>query len=336
MKSKKIIAQTLFLVALVVGTALILRKQQIYRTNEGKVFGTIYHIKYQYGEDLQSAIEDELARVDHSLSPFNKQSVITAVNQNQKVQLDSFFCTVIRRAQQISLDTDGAFDITVAPLVNAWGFGFKSQSFPDSSLVDSLMQLTGYQKIRLENGRLHKEDPRILLDCSSIAKGFGCDVVARLFDRLGIDNYLIEIGGEVVARGHNPHKQPWGIGVSKPVDDSLAVNQELQTVLRLTDIGMATSGNYRNFYFKDGKKYAHTIDPHTGRPVQHSLLSSTVISADCMTADAYATAFMVMGLDRAKACVERHPELEAYFIFTDSLGQLQTWNSEGLRPYLQE
>ena len=153
-----------------------------------------------------------------------------------------------------------------------------------------------------------------MLDCSAIAKGFGVDAVARLLERKGIKNYMVDIGGEVVVRGKNSKMNAWRIGINKPVDDSLSVNQELQTVLAISDVGMATSGNYRNFYYKGGKKYAHTIDPRTGYPVQHSILSSTVIAKDCASADAYATAFMVMGLDSAKAFCEAHPELDAYFI----------------------
>ena len=285
-----------FLVLLIVGTVLILRKQSPYQTDQGLVFGTVYKITY-----LKEEIEKELQKVDNSLSPFNKQSVITRINHNTDMQADSLFAYVFNLAKTISNETGKAYDVTVAPLVNAWGFGFKHSQFPDSLTIDSLRQFVSIDKIQLNaEGEVVKADPRMMLDFSSIAKGFGVDCVARLFDRKGIRNYMIDIGGELVLKGQNSKMEPWRIGINKPIDDSLSVNQELQTVLEITNAGMATSGNYRNFYYKDGKKYAHTIDPRTGYPVQHNILSSTVIAKDCATADAYATAFMVLGEIHAK------------------------------------
>ena len=323
-----------FLAFLIIGTVLILRKQAPYQTDEGLVFGTMYKITYQSKDNLKKDIEAELQKVDNSLSPFNKQSVITHINNNDNMQADSMFAYVFRLAKTVSADTHGAFDITVAPLVNAWGFGFKKSTGVDSLIVDSLRQMIGYQKIDLQNNRIMKKDPRIMLDCSAIAKGFGVDAVARLLERKGIKNYMVDIGGEVVVRGKNSKMNAWRIGINKPVDDSLSVNQELQTVLAISDVGMATSGNYRNFYYKGGKKYAHTIDPRTGYPVQHSILSSTVIAKDCASADAYATAFMVMGLDSAKAFCEAHPELDAYFICSGEGDKYETYFTDGMKKFI--
>ncbi len=170
-----------------------------------------------------------------------------------------------------------------------------------------------------------------MLDCSAIAKGYGCDIVARLLERKGVRNYMVEIGGEVVAHGISEKRVPWKIGVTKPTDDSLNVEKELQTVLNVKNMAMATSGNYRNFYYRGGRKYAHTIDPHTGYPVQHSLLSATVLAKTCAEADAYATSFMVMGMEKAKALLERHSELMAYLIYIDAKGMLQVWFSPTLK-----
>ena len=175
-----------------------------------------------------------------------------------------------------------------------------------------------------------------MLDCSAIAKGYGCDVVARLLSKKGINDYMIEIGGEIVTKGINQKQQPWRIGVNKPTEDSLNTNQELQTVLNVTDIAMATSGNYRNFYYKNGKKYAHTIDPKTGYPVQHSLLSATVLAKNCATADAYATSFMVMGLEKAKGILRQHSELMAYLIYTNDDGKTEVWYSPSLKEKILE
>lgn len=323
-----------FLLLLIIGTVWILRKQAPYQTDQGLIFGTMYKITYQSKENLKTEIEAELQKVDHSLSPFNKQSVITHINNNTDMQTDSLFAYVFQLAKQISEETHGAFDITVAPLVNAWGFGFKNAANVDSLTIDSLRRFVGFEKVKLENGKVIKQDPRTMLDCSAIAKGFGVDCVARLLDRKGVRNYMIDIGGEPVMKGENPKMEPWRIGINKPIDDSLAVNQELQTILRISDAGLATSGNYRNFYYKDGKKYAHTIDPRTGYPIQHNILSATVVAGDCATADAYATSFMVLGLDSAKAICAAHPELDAYLIYAKEDGKTDVYYTEGMEKYI--
>ena len=338
MKNKKLLWQLPFLTLLVVGTILIIRQQHSmpYRKTSDFIFGTTYHVTYQCDSDLTQSIKAELLKVDASLSPFNKESVITAVNENQDVLLDDMFKEVFNLAMDISKDTDGAFDITVAPLVNAWGFGFKNGSQPSSHQVDSLLQLVGYEKVSMVDGKVTKRDPRIMLDCSAIAKGYGTDRVARLLQSRGIQNYMVEIGGEVVTSGVNPDRVPWKIGVTKPTDDSLNIGHELQTVLNVTDKAMATSGNYRNYYFKGGKKFAHTVDPKTGYPVQHSILSATVLAKSCAVADAYATSFMVMGFDKARQVLERHPELMAYFIYSNQKGDMDVWYSPSLREKISE
>lgn len=316
MNKKKLIWQVLFLAALIIGTIVILQKQPPYRTNEGMVFGTIYKITYQSKEDLHSDIKAALQEVDNSLSPYNPNSIITRINHNEDTTLNTFFTDVFNMAQYISDETEGAFDITVAPLVNAWGFGFKNAIDIDAVTIDSIRQFVGYNKIRIENDKIIKEDKRLMLDCSAIAKGYGVDKVAQALEKKGVQNYMVDIGGEVSVKGKNPKMNRWRIGINKPIEDSLSVNQELQTILEITDAAMATSGNYRKFYYKEGKRYAHTIDPRLGYPIQHNILSATVIAKDCTTADAYATAFMVMGLEKAMAYCEQHPELNGYFICT--------------------
>ncbi len=327
------ILKLLFLVALIIGSVVIVSRHSNakYVTDEGKVFGTYYHITYSYSHSIQQEIDKRLAMVDASLSPFNKRSIITAVNQNRDVRVDSMFRYIFNLAHEVSDNTNGAFDITVAPLVNAWGFGFEKKDSVNPNQIRELLQSVGYRKVSLsQSGRVMKQNPDTKLDCSAIAKGYGCDVVAGLFDELGIENYLIEIGGEIVAKGENAKQQKWSIGINRPVDDSLMVENKVAAVLELTDCGLATSGNYRRFYYKNGKRYAHTIDPRTGYPVQHTLLSSTVIAKNCATADAYATAFMVLGIDSAKIVLANHPELEAYFIYSDSKGGYGVWMSQKL------
>lgn len=334
MEKKKSRWPLLLIIPFLAATILILKKQKPYQYDQGMVFGTVYHFTYQSDENLKEEIEAELKKFDDSLSPFNDSSVISRVNRNEELVTDSFFQACFKRSMEISKETDGAFDITIAPIANAWGFGFKKGAFPDSVMIDSLRQFTGYEKVSVVDGKVIKQDPRIMLSCSAVAKGYSVDVVAHLLDRKGIKNYMVDIGGEVVVKGENPKQAEWRIGINKPVDDSLSVNQELQTVLKVTDLGMATSGNYRNFYYKDGKKYAHTIDPRTGYPIQHSVLSTTVIAKDCMSADAYATAFMVMGLKEAEKFANAHPEIDVYFIYTDDNGNIKTYFTEGMKKYI--
>ena len=328
-----------FLVLLVVGTIFIVRRNNPhavpFQQEEGYVFGTVFHTTYQCDSSLHDAIMSELQAVDASLSMFNPNSTISRINSNESMTTDSLFRIVFIQAQQISAATDGCFDITVAPLVNAWGFGFKNSSLPDSSRVDSIRQHIGWERVSLDGNQLVKQDTAMVLDFSAIAKGFGADQVASLFNRHDIANYMIEIGGEIVVRGHNPKGNAWTIGINKPVEDSTSTNRELETILKLSDCGMATSGNYRNYYIdKNGRKLAHTIDPHSGYPVQHSILSSTVVAPTCAMADAFATSFMVMGLEGAKKVLAAHPELKAYFILSDDNGGYKIWHSESLKENL--
>lgn len=324
----------IFLAFLIVASMLIITRhsENRYIENQGNVFGTNYHITYSYTRDLQQAIDQRLGEVDASLSAFNKRSTISAINSGRSLRTDSMFRSVFRLAETVSANTYGAFDITVAPLVNAWGFGFQKHDSVTPAMIHQLLTTVGYRKVSLSpSGDVVKQNPHTQLDCSGIAKGYGCDQVAALFDSLGIKNYLIEIGGEIVARGKNKKNEDWTIGVNTPREDSVQVDNEIAAVLRLTDCGMATSGNYRRFYYKNGRRFAHTIDPRTGYPVQHSLLSSTVIARNCATADAYATAFMVLGVDSARTVLARHPELEVYFIYATPDGRYATWMSPALR-----
>ena len=321
-------AAFIFLLLLIAGTVWIVRfrgTSQL-RTAQGGIFGTTYHVKYESPQPLDAEILAELQRVDASLSVFNPQSVISQINDGRRERVDAMLYEVLQKARQVSEATGGAFDITVMPLVNAWGFGFKHGKLPvPDREVDSLRALVGYRRLELTSDSvLHKEDARISIDCGAIAKGYGVDRVARLLRDRGVRSFMVEIGGEVVTKGRNPQTaRPWQIGVSRP-DETRQGEGEVQTVLSLENAALATSGNYHNFYIRDGRKYAHTIDPRTGRPVQHSLLSATVMAHDCATADAYATAFMVLGLDSAMQVVKGTKGLKAYFIYADGQGRLKT------------
>lgn len=324
-----------FLIFLIIGTVYILGKQKPYHTNSGKVFGTFYNITYSSDADLHEEIKKSLMQVDNSLSPFNKQSIITAINNNIDTQPDSMFIHVFTLAQDISSKTGGAFDITVAPLVNAWGFGFKKGITPDSTTIDSLRQYIGYNTVALCDGKIIKQHPETMLDCSAIAKGYGCDAVAATLEANGVENYMVEIGGEVVTKGKNSKGGLWTIGISKPTDNPTTASNELHQIIGITGKSMATSGNYRNYREENGRKIAHTIDPRTGYPVQHTLLSATVIADDCATADAHATAFMVMGLDKAMEYCNTDKSIDGYFIYSTQTGVLKTQMTEGFRKYLK-
>jgi thiamine biosynthesis lipoprotein len=248
------------------------------------------------------------------------------------MQTDERFRHVFTLAQRISEATGGAFDITVAPLVNAWGFGFKQGTNPSDAQIDSLRQFVGMDKVQLQGDTLTKTDPCLMLDCSAIAKGYGVDGVADYLEGTGIHDYMIEIGGEIRVSGTNPQGKPWHIGIIKPVDDPLAQDTgDIQQVVEVSNTAIATSGNYRNYYEQDGRKIAHTIDPRTGRPVQRNILSATVLAPDCATADAFATAFMVVGLDEARQILEKQTNLKAYFICADKQGKIFTWHSPTLQ-----
>ncbi|HCC85723.1 MAG TPA: thiamine biosynthesis protein ApbE [Porphyromonadaceae bacterium] len=313
------------------------KKAYIYHQEQGEIFHTGFHIKYAYSRSLREEIMAELERFDQSLNPFREDAIITKVNRNEPVKLDTFFRNVFDRSQEISRKTDGKFDITISPLVNAWGFGFANMDSINPAIIDSLKQFVGYEKITIDTeGNIVKSDPRITLNTSAIAKGYACDVVGDLLERHGIENYMVEIGGEITARGVNDKGECWRIGVEKPIDDNFGIQHELQTILSLCDKALATSGNYRNYYIKDGKKYAHTIDPQSGYPSQTDILGATVIADDCMTADAFATAFMTMGIEKSKAVAATVPSLDYLFIYEMADGSFGTVQSEGFEQFITD
>jgi len=301
--------------------------------------GTTYHITYENDGkvNLQPFIDTLLRRFDMSLSTYEKNSIISRINHNDStVVADDLFAELFKCAQQVSETTDGAFDITIAPLADFWGFGSgKKHEAVDSAKVDSLRELVGYKKIRLVNGKLIKDNPNITLNVNAIAQGYAVDVVARYLEDEGVENYMVEIGGEVRVKGHNAENKLWRIGIDKPQEDASEFERQLQTIIQLQNKSLATSGNYRQFYVENGIKYSHTINPATGYPIRSKLLSATIIADDCMSADAYATACMVMGLEKSIELVKQHKELEAYFIFINDAGKYEVYYSDGIKDMLQ-
>ena len=303
-------------------------KEKEYQHSDGFVFGTVYSVTYSNpdNQDLSVNIKNALNAVNSSLSMFNAESTISKINNNQPVVLDSLFLKVWDKGQEVSRCTKGAFDMTVAPLVDLWGFGLKNREVVTDAEADSVCQYVGYELVVLEDGIIHKAYPEMRIDAGAIAKGYACDVVADTLEAYGCTDFCVEIGGEIVVKGLNSKGVNWHIAINKPVEDSLCINREIQEVVELTNCAMATSGNYRNYYESQGKKYAHTIDPLTGYPVQHNLLSATIIAPDCMTADAWATACMVVGLEKAQTWINNHHDLKGYLIYEEN-GELKTWQS---------
>ena len=299
-----------------------------YFRNEGKVFGTYYNIRYEARADLQDSINAALTAFDNSLSMFNPHSILSAINDNRDTTTDAAFEAMWSEAERVYALSGGAFDITVATLVNFWGFGRRvagdSYSNLQSSIsnlqssIDSLLSFVGFEKVALVNHRVVKDDYRTQIDGGAVAKGQACDMIAAVLSRQGCTNWLVDIGGEVVAHGVNDKGEPWHIGITKPNLNNEGAQEDLQQVLAVSDICMATSGNYRNYYYADGERRSHTIDPRTGYPVQHSLLSATVVSSSCMRADALATACMVLGAEEALAMIDRAGDAACYLIVAEN------------------
>ncbi len=296
---------------------------------QGNAQGTTFQILYydSLQRDFSSQVDSLLKQLDYSLSTYVPYSIISRVNKNDStVILDEHFISVFNRAQEIAIISNGAFDITVAPLVNAYGFGFTKKENIDSLLIDSLLQFVGYQKVKIENGKLIKEKPQMQLDFNAIAQGYSVDVIANFLEEKAVSDYLVEIGGELRCKGVNAKGNYWNIGIDKPIEN--AEKREIQTVVSLKNRAMATSGNYRKFYEEGGMKYSHTLNPKTGWPVKHHLLSVTVLADDAMTADAFATVFMVMGKEETLKFLENHKELnlQVYLIYQEN-GKLQVFNT---------
>ena len=314
-------------------------RQAAFMAVDGFTQGTTYHIVLKQPLRLllkgrppvtKEEIDSLLHRFDLSLSSYVPASVISRINRNDPtVRTDTFFNVCYRASERIWRETNGAFDITVGPLVDAWGFGPEGPEPVDSAIIDSLRQFVGMEKVKLVGDRVIKSDPRIRLDVNAIAQGYSVDVVGAYLEKKGIRSYLVEIGGELKAKGRKGPGDPWKIGVDKPVDNNNIPGENLQVVLKLHDKALATSGNYRKFYEKNGVKYGHEIDPHTGYPARNRLLSVTVLTDECILADGYATAFMVMGLEKSKAFVEARDDLDAYFVYSDDQGNFRTLYTKG-------
>jgi thiamine biosynthesis lipoprotein len=296
--------------------------------NSGITWNTEYNIKYCHHTNLSDSIISVLREVELSVSPFNKKSRITAINENRSDTLDGYLSRLYDKSVEINRESGGAFDPTVSPLVNLWGFGYEKAGKANRQAVDSILMFVGIDKTRKEGIRIVKSDGRTTFNFSAIAKGMGCDEVGKMLERNGVTDYIVEIGGEITAKGHNPKGQKWRISIDKPINANDTVIHHSAGIVEITNCGIATSGNYRNYHTDSaGNKVAHTINPRTGMPEQSDVLSATVIAPDCMTADAYATTFMVLGLEKSKKLLDKHPEISAMLITSGNGNSLKIWES---------
>ena len=314
------------------------RKEPVLIKIDGETQGTYYAITYYHDDstNLKPSVDSLLRRFDSTASTYKPNSIISRMNNNDPaVKADEMFGIIFHKSMEVSEKTNGAFDITVGPLVNAWGFGLANRTKMNQHIVDSLMPLVGYHKVMLDNGKLVKTDPQIQIDFNAIAQGYSVDVVAAFLDSKGIQSYLIDIGGEVLARRTKPGGEKWSVAIEMPAKNA-DDKRTIQAVVSLQDMAISTSGSYRKFYEENGKRYSHEIDPATGYPVKHSTLSVSVVAKDCMTADAYATAFMVMGVEKGKEYLKKHPKLDVYFIYTAPDGSMKSYYTKGFSKLLKK
>ena len=304
---------------------------------QGLAQGSYYAITYfdEQNRNFQREIDSIFRAVDRSVNLWVDSSVISKVNRNEDVALDKIFIDNFNLAQEAARLSDGYFDPTISPIVAAWGFSYKSGDSLTSQRIDSLRALVDYRNVRIENGKVVKENPNITLDFNAIAQGYTSDLIAAFLDGKGIRSYLVDTGGEIMARGGKPDGKPWIVGIEKPADnwDSERV---VQTRVALRDKGLVTSGSTRKYVERDGKRYSHSIDPKTGYPVEHNVLSVTVLAENSAWADALASICMVMGMEKSLPLIENMDGVEAYYIFQNENGALETFATEGFGECIVE
>lgn len=302
-----------------------------YQKCSGVVWTTQYHITYQSEKLFDDSIQAVFDAVNDCASMFNKNSLVSRINRNEETLVDSMFVKLYEASMFVNKETNGAFDPTVSPLMKIWGFVEKTGETPSVNKIDSIRNFVGINKTSLTiDNQIIKQDSRLEFDFSAIAKGLGCDEVGRMLERNGVENYLVEIGGEIALKGVNPNGLEWCVSVDSPTEqykEGLEMNDGL-VILRLTSGGVATSGNYRNYKVIDGKKVVHTMNPLNGYPEENDLLSATIVAKNCMLADAYATACMVMGFERSKEFLENKSDLGAFLVYVEEGDSLLVWSND--------
>ncbi len=333
MSSKKIFLG----LSVIIFCAISCQKNENYIKFSGPTQGTMFNITYCCETNYNVEIDSLLNVFNMSLSNYNPNSLISQINRNETDSLNAMTEEFFVVSQEVWKNTDGFFDITVAPIVNVWGFGWQrneNQQVPDSVTIDSLLQYVGSEKFVIENGKILKQ-PETQFITNAIAQGMSVDFISDFFKSKGVNNFLVEIGGEVYCAGINSKGKKWRIGVDKPIEGTGYDNRENQIIIELSDMAVNTSGNYRKFLEDGEKKYGHSINPKTGFSTENEMLSATVIYSDCIRADAYATAFMVMGHEKAMKIVESIDGMEAYFIIHEN-GETKSVESSGFDKFVSE
>lgn len=305
---------------------------------EGTAQGTTYHISYydESNRNFQPEIETLLKNFDLSVSTYIPNSVISRINKNEEnVTLDSYFVACFKKAKEVWKNTNGAFDPTVYPLVNAFGFGPEKKKKLNPKEIDSILQFVGFDLIELKGKKIVKKDPRVRLDFNAFAQGYSVDVISQFLISKNCSSFMVEIGGEIYAKGKKPNGDKWSVGIEKPIDNKETQNP-ISVIAQIEDLAIASSGDYRRFFIEDGIKYAHHIDPKTGYPTKNNLLSASVFAKNCITSDAYATGILVMGLEKAKLFLEKHPEIQVYLIYSDENGNYAEFQTSQMQSILKE
>lgn len=307
-----------------------------YTELRGEIFHTYYHIKYDQQIDYSTLVDSTFQAFSHSLNPFEKTSLISAINRNESQQTDSMLRHVWRTSELIAERSGGRYDVTCSPLINAWGFGFDSLRHIDDYVLDSLRQFIGFRTVQLAGKNLVKSDPRTIIDFSSISKGYCSDLVGQELRKKGAKNYMVELGGEIAFAGLNPQGKPWTIGINKPIEDATGLSQEIELIVALdrSEGGLATSGNYRNYKILNGRKVAHTIDPFTGYPIQTDVLSATILAPNCMIADGLATACMTMPSTEVPGFLSQFDSIDYLLILAGEDNDFRTMMSPGFERYV--
>ena len=342
MQKSKIIISFLLLITLCACS----KKVQNYVSEDGFAQGSTYHIVYEIpaapnnAQTFQLAVKDSIVlyfdQINKAVSGYDSTSIISGINRGENPKLNKIFIDVFNYAQQIYKESNGAVDASAASLFDIWGFGFKHKIDIAKEQIDSIKQFIGMDNLHISpDSLLVKDDPRLTLNFNAIAQGYTADYFAMKFDAMGIENYLLEIGGEIYCKGVNSKGKKWRVGIDKPIDGNFVPGQEIQAVIELSGRGLVTSGNYRKFYIDEkGEKFSHTIDPKSGYPVKHTLLSATVIAENAAIADGYATYFMVVGLERAKEILAATPNMEALLVYGEQ-ENMKSYETPGLKEMLR-
>lgn len=322
-----------YTLALIAGLCVLLGMKMCaesgqYKRCSGIVWTTQYNITYESDRTFDDSIQSVFAAVDNSLSMYNKSSVISRINRGEDLSVDTMLTQIYEASVKVHQETEGAFDPTVSPLMRVWGFVENGGDAPSAEQIDSIMQFVGLEHTSLSGGKIVKTDSRTAFDFSAIAKGYACDEVGRMLERNGVKNYLVEIGGEITLKGKNPSGTEWLVSVDRPIESNTSVVHDNMLVVGMNDGAIATSGNYRNYKDIDGKKIVHTMNPKTGYPEETNLLSVTIVADNCMLADAYATACMVMGAERSKSFLESHSGIGGFIVYTEDSDSMATWSND--------